>query len=576
MNQSLLSFLLKDKPEDFWLYVWSKEGKSSTSKWFTDVETAITYAEGIGKEHDTYFGIGLTKKKPKIKSRKDSKSGETRKVLPSQQRLESSEVDGLSCVWVDIDYKDSVHKKSNLPPTEEDALSLITSMPLKASAIIHSGHGYQAYWLFDTFFEIETKEDREKVSNIIQGWQRKIQNLALSKGWEVDSTFDLSRVYRVNNTMNFKDEPKPVILLSQDEKAVYSLDEFEPYLETEVKKIKHTEDSKEQVKIEGAITLDANADVPKIKFDALIDNNQKFKQSWNHKRKDMRDTSTSAYDLSIATIAAIAGWKDQEIVNLVIAHRKHHGADLKLREDYYTNTLLKAKEFSSKGKTVDEAIKAEVSDNPEDNLKNVSNAFGIPIIRVEKYLSEPVQFVIHFEGGRQIELKGSSELMSQSVIRTKIADVLDFRIENFRANEWNAIVDKLLASTIKIEVGSDSTQLGLVSHYLYSYFDKYVSLSDDQNERALRQMPVVIGQELCFNLDGFMKFIQSEFSDNLKRNELMQKLTRLGCKGKSKTIRDVANEKTTSRYFWTIEGEFIKKHRKILGIKEDVEEKETL
>jgi len=575
MNQSILAFLLANKPKNYWLYIWSKEGKSSTSKWFDDVEAAVAYAEDRGKKADTYFGIGLTNKKPVVKIRKDAKTGTEKKVTPSQQRLEASEVDGITCLWVDIDYKDSVHKKSNLPPTEEAAMTLITGMPLKASAILHSGHGFQAYWLLDEFYEIKTPKDRAVISNTIQGWQRKIQNLALENGWEVDSTFDLARIYRVNNTFNFKDDPKPVILLSANPASVYSIEDFQPHLEEEVKRIKEKVATKE-TKTVGKFKLEPDADVPKVKFEALMENNLQFKKTWLHKRKDLRDTSMSSYDLSIATIAAMHGWKDQELVNLIISHRRLYGADLKLREDYYSNTIAKAKDFQVQTSKVDKAIKAEVvPDSPEDNLKNLSTAFGIDVVRVEKYLSEPVQYVIHFSGGRQIELKGSAELMSQTAIRAKIADVLDFRIEAFKVAEWNLIVDKLLASTIKIEVGSDATQLGLVSHYLYVYLEKYIVHTDDQAERALRQLPVVIGGEYCFQFDAFIQFVSKEFNDNFKRSELMQKLTRLGCKGKSKTIKDKANGMTTSRYFWAIKTSFIADHRRVLGLADDTQLDDT-
>lgn len=569
MNQtSILSFLLGNKPKEHWLYVWTKKGKSTTSKWFTDIEAAIQYAESKGKEADTYFGIGLTGKKPKNKERKDAKTGEVRIVTPSNQRLETAEVEGITCVWVDIDYKDSVHRKSNLPPNEEKALKLIMDMPLKPSAVIHSGHGYQAYWLLDEYFEIKTAKDRAIISNTIQGWQRKIQNLALESNWEVDSTFDLARIYRVNNTFNFKDEPKPVILLSHNSDTRYSIADFEPHLEEEVRKIKDKQDRATDTKA-GSIKLDENADVPKVKFDALLENNLKFKQSWTHKRKDLRDTSMSSYDLSLATIAVMHGWKDQEIANLIISHRKKYAADLKLRQDYYLNTIAKAKDYTESSKKIDQAVKAEVSEKPEENLSHVSVAFGIPIVKVEKYLSEPVQYVIHFENGGQIELKGATELMSQNIIRSKIADVLDFRVEVFKAAEWNLIVDKLLASTVKIEVGSDSTQLGLVAHYLYSYLDRYIVLDDDQSVRALRELPVVIGSEYCFNFDNFLNFVSKEYNDNFKRSELMQKLTRLGCKGKGKTIKDVETGSITSKYFWVIKSEFMANHRRVLGLEED-------
>ena len=59
-----------------------------------------------------------------------------------------------------------------------------------------------------------------------------------------------------------------------------------------------------------------------------MENDQKFKRSWEHRRPDMQDPSASGYDQSLANIALAAGWSDQEIANLMIAHRRKYGEDL--------------------------------------------------------------------------------------------------------------------------------------------------------------------------------------------------------------------------------------------------------
>jgi len=96
------------------------------------------------------------------------------------------------------------------------------------------------------------------------------------------------------------------------------------------------------------LVLDPYAVPPKLKFGLLAEIDRKFVTSWNHQRPDLTDQSPSAFDLSLAVFAAIIGWSDQEIVNLLIAHRRRHGADLKLRPDYYRMTIRKARIASEK------------------------------------------------------------------------------------------------------------------------------------------------------------------------------------------------------------------------------------
>jgi hypothetical protein len=60
----------------------------------------------------------------------------------------------------------------------------------------------------------------------------------------------------------------------------------------------------------------------------------------------LADPSQSGYDLSLATLAVLQGWSDQEIANLIIAARRQHGQqpEKALRYDYIRRTLQKARE----------------------------------------------------------------------------------------------------------------------------------------------------------------------------------------------------------------------------------------
>jgi putative DNA primase/helicase len=92
---------------------------------------------------------------------------------------------------------------------------------------------------------------------------------------------------------------------------------------------------------ESGIVLDPNAVAPAAKLARLLEKSPKFKRTWERKRgKDL--TSPSEYDMALASFARRAGWSDQEIINLLVQHRREGGDTEKIgRLDYYVTTLSK-------------------------------------------------------------------------------------------------------------------------------------------------------------------------------------------------------------------------------------------
>ena len=66
--------------------------------------------------------------------------------------------------------------------------------------------------------------------------------------------------------------------------------------------------------------------------------NGMFARTWNRRRADFEEPDQSAYDASLAAHAIRAGWSDQEIMDLLVAHRRRHGQDLE-RLDYFQRTI---------------------------------------------------------------------------------------------------------------------------------------------------------------------------------------------------------------------------------------------
>lgn len=95
----------------------------------------------------------------------------------------------------------------------------------------------------------------------------------------------------------------------------------------------------------GALALRPDAEPPADKFAPLYQACPAFAQAWNRQRPDLADQSQSSYDLSLADIAAMNGWSDQEIANLLIAARRKHGQkpEKALRADYVAKTIASAR-----------------------------------------------------------------------------------------------------------------------------------------------------------------------------------------------------------------------------------------
>jgi hypothetical protein len=80
-----------------------------------------------------------------------------------------------------------------------------------------------------------------------------------------------------------------------------------------------------------------------------VSGSQLFWQTWNRQRADLPDQSQSGYDLSLATLAALHGWSDQEAANLIIAARRLHNEKPQkaLRDDYIRRTLARARQAAA-------------------------------------------------------------------------------------------------------------------------------------------------------------------------------------------------------------------------------------
>ncbi|HAP39974.1 MAG TPA: hypothetical protein DCQ94_09470, partial [Nitrospira sp.] len=293
-NQDLTTFLAALWPDlgEHHLLLWRLPSKRS--EWVQELTSdIIAKIEQWAEDEDVYAGCGL----------RNANLGPTR-------RGERADIVAIPGLWIDADYSGTSgdHKKPNLPRTEADARKLLEEMGLPPSAIVHSGHGLQAWWLFREPWVFEDDADRDKAERLTKAWCDTFRAKAQARGWDADQVGDLPRVMRLPGTWNRKGAPVQTRLLSLTE-ARYNPDDFEAYLSA-APLLKRTIPSQPWT-----FELHADAEPPAEKFLLLCEIDLKFRMSWAHQRTDLQDQSASSYDLSLASRALAAGWNVQEIVD---------------------------------------------------------------------------------------------------------------------------------------------------------------------------------------------------------------------------------------------------------------------
>jgi hypothetical protein len=580
-----LQALFGAKPAEFFILVWLLATKKS--KWFRNAEGAAQYV-AEHRHQDLYVGVAAS----------------PADFGPSH-RCPAQETAGIFAVWVDIDHQSEAHKKQNLPPALEDALSLLPP-DLPPSIIVHSGHGAQAWWIFSTPWLFHSGEDRAAAVQVVRAFNHFFQAKAAAKGWEVDSTWDLARVMRIPGTTNTKvpGDHRPVKLVELNDR-LYTSEEIRDYLDCSgvsapvqacarpaspsaapASAIKSTA----SMPAVADFVLNPNAEPPFEKFEFLRDIERRFGDTWNRKRPDLKDKSPSAYDQSLANFAAMARWTNQEIVNLLIAHRRKHGDDLKLRVDYFQMTIAKAcaaaEEFW-KNEKADEAFTqllaeaddddqggsnaaggdgereatsketpatasaAERSVTPERRktvLRTLSTKFKVPLKRIVKFTGDDPRYRLETELG-DVQLGNVNGLIGQSKLRSSIAAATGKYLPHFDPDLWPGVARLLLEACEEVDRGRDATLIGTMTEWLRAYLrhkQPHESLAEADEGRE----PFTHNGAVYIFIDNLRHWLGVQQGEKVTRNMLTADLRAFGAEPEPFDLE--VKDKRTTRSAWKL------------------------
>ena len=223
-----------------------------------------------------------------------------------------------------------------MPPDESAALHIIERIGIRPSIIVHSGHGFHAYWLLK-----EPVRAEEGAARLARCWGATIAAHAQSLDYIVDSVWDLARVLRIPGTINHKADPVAVRTVEDytDITRRYDQCDLEEFI------VEASVDLPCATVEVANLVLDPSAVFPKKKLALLLGVDLRFQRTWEKNRTDFVDHSPSAYDFSLANFGVLAGLPDQEIANLIITFRRKHGHDVGkcLRGDYIRGCIAKVR-----------------------------------------------------------------------------------------------------------------------------------------------------------------------------------------------------------------------------------------
>lgn len=543
-------------PSGYYALIWTLRDRRS--RWYPtgDIERLVDEVVEPFDDRDVYIGVSL--------------ATEDR---GANKRYEASETAGIVGLWIDVDVASEEHRRENLPPTVDDALSLLSSIGPEPTIVIHSGHGLQAWWLFDEPWIYDNDTERAEAAALATRWNLTARIRGAERGWHVDATQDLARVLRLPGTTNHKGEPVPVTVLSFDESRRYGRDDLEGYL---------ADDSAlsllsgRRTYTAGTLELRPNAQPDLALFEALRENDTKFKASCDRTRKDLVDQSASSYDLSLATIAASANWTDQQIVDLIIYTRTRHGDDPKLRQDYYARTLSRARDGINRQRAVDEiettterVERAEaLGDIPaelrarKDLLDQVSVSLGIPIVRMVRYIADPPRYRIETTVGA-ITIGGAASILEHRTFRAVVVSVTKILIPRFKGAEWDAIAQAIFSACEDEDTGIEATDEGLAYAWLLDYFADRTIITDAIDQAVASQHPFSRNGsgEVCVFGTALRRWLWTSRGDRVSPQRMGEVLRAFGAEHERMNMT-VEGERTT-RSVWKVQWRDAAEHQEV-------------
>jgi hypothetical protein len=529
--RSFLQSLFADKPSESYILIWTLADKRS--HWFRDIDRAAEFVESA-RGRDIYVGVGLS----------------PQDFGPSR-RCPSDRVLGLAGFWADLDLKSEAHAKTKLPTSIEDALSVIPPA-MSPTVVVATGNGAHAWWLFKEPLLFDTNDERQSAAALIARWQTLLRLNAAARGWAFDRLSDLARVLRIPGTLNNKDprNPKPVLVHSNAGHR-YNPSDFAEFLDGLGIPDPEAEERARREwagRMEDApVVINLNASVPDDLLKHYMAADMRFKNTWLRQRHDLKDQSQSGYDLALADFGVDAGMSDQQIVDLIVHHRRMHGQPPRNRVDYYRRTLARAHKAGDSAAPAPAPAPADAPATPAPVANGdpsgptpaaarallcdrITQALGVRVLRLIKITGEEPTYVMELDDST-IKFSNVSKLIDQKSVRVAIAAATNRLIPRIKPAAWEQLVQTMLDALTEQEGGDETDAVGATKMYLARYLSEtaFIPSIESQPIQSAHK-PTVINGQIAVSASDLQMHLNKVLFQNLSVKAIAQMLTVIGAK----------------------------------------------
>lgn len=310
-------------------------------------------------------------------------------------------------------------------------------------------------------------------------------------------------------------------------------------------------------------------EMPWDKFDAIMENDEKFRKTFLHKRPDLHDQSLSAFDFSLCVLAAQTGWNDGELAALIMHHRKKWGGTEKStqRKDYVARTVSNTREALRRrlegneslgtamaGVMARERAEETLEGGQDEALRELRARLGLPIERVvivgEK---TAISYWLMLDDGRRVGLGDAGRVLDQNTMRRAAFSAVGKVIPMVKQPMWDATV-MILQAAAEREEASDSDPIREIEALLDEYRDAFPCpdwQSDHADGEFEKNRPVTRDQALAISPREFLRWAQARGAlMSHKLDELRNLLRASGAVGDRLTRR--IGPVIKCRFYWTM------------------------
>jgi hypothetical protein len=355
-------------------------------------------------------------------------------------------------------------------------------------------------------------------------------------------------VLRIPGTVNAKDpeNPKNVEIYSVQGRR-YKPAEIRDYLDAlaipDANAQERAREELEQRFADSSLIVNLTAAVPEELLAQWLSRDLRFRRTWNRERDDMADQSGSGYDLALACFGVNAGLTDQQIVDLIVHHRRMHGDAQRKRVEYFQRTISKARKTEvgpgPAGVSAEDKRAPGADDSPDQVSRpceitkkarlcdQLSSLLGVRILRLVKIPGKHPVYLMELEEGRiAFDI---SKLTSHKAVSLALADKAGKIIPTIRGQRWRELLQTMLDACTVVDATDDLHLEGWARIQLEHYLSDtpFISSLAGVSRQDLRK-PLIWNREITVSSTDLQGHLNRTTMQNHSVPDIAAMLTVLG------------------------------------------------